>query len=197
MAITKTDICNKALTLVGAAPITNIDDDTNNARVLSNVYETALRSVLAECKWNFATKRILLSVSTFAPEWSHTGESYSYQRPADLIRIFETNDKNAIWREEGEYIFSDTSGLGIKYVYFLDNPGKYPSYFVDAFVDRLCADIAYMIVNSSTLGDKYKNLYESVSLPKAESMNSQTGVQQTIQDDAWENAKYGDMNPAA
>lgn len=192
MAITKTDICNKALTLVGAAPINNIDDDTNNARVLSNVYETALRSVLAAGRWNFATKRILLSVSTYVPEWSHTGESYVYQRPADMIRLFETNDEDATWREEGEYILADTAGLGIKYVYFLDIPGKYPSYFVDAFIDRLCADIAYMIVNSSALGDKYKTLYESVSLPSALSSNAQTGTQQTIKDDAWEMAKYND-----
>ena len=194
MAITKSDICNKALTLIGAAPIVNIDDDTNQARVLSNVYETALRSVLAECKWNFATKRSLLSVSAATPDWSYTGESYVYQKPADLIRIFETNDDDATWREEGEYILSDTTGLGIKYVYYLDNPGKYPPYFVDAFVDRLCSDIAYMIVNSSTLGDKYKLSYESISLPKAQAANAQTGTQQSSKDTAWELAKYNNTN---
>jgi hypothetical protein len=196
MAITKTDICNKALTLVGAAPITNIDDDTNNARVLSNVYETALRSILAECKWNFAVKRALLSVSADTVDWYEIGETYVYQKPADIIRIFETNDRNSVWREEGEYILSDTNGLGIRYVYYLDNPSKYPSLFVDALVDRLCADIAYIIVNSATIGDKYKNLYESVSLPKAMSANAQTGTQQIANDDAWVLAKYSDNNGA-
>jgi hypothetical protein len=194
MAITKTDILNKALTLIGAAPVTNIDDETNNARILSRVYETALRSVLSECKWNFATKRALLSVVTDVPDWYDIGEVYVYAKPIDMIRIWGSNDRNATWREEGDYIYSDTQGLGFRYVYYLDTPSKYPSYFVDALVDRLCADISYAVVNSSTLGDKYKQLYEAVSLPKAQASCSQTGTQQTLQDDAWELAKYQDTN---
>jgi len=63
MAITKTLIINKALTEIGAQPITNIDDDTNNARIINRVYEIALRGILEECNWNFARKRALLSLS--------------------------------------------------------------------------------------------------------------------------------------
>ena len=190
MAITKTDIINKALTLVGAAPIVSIDDDTNNARVASRVYEQALRSILGECKWNFATKRALLSVSSTTMAWDDVGEDIVYTKPSDMIRIFETNDPLAKWREEGDYIISDTSDLGVRYVYYLDTPAKYSSTFVDAFIDKLCSDIAFMIVNSQTLGEQYKKLYEAVSLPKAMSANSQVGTQQTLQDDAWELAKY-------
>jgi hypothetical protein len=197
MSATKTDILNKALTLIGAAPVTNIDDDTNNARILNRVYETSLRSVLSECKWNFATKRILLSASLSTPAWYDSGETYVYQRPTDIVRIYGSNDRDATWREEGEFIYSDTSGLGIRYVQYLDVPSQYPAYFVDAFVDRLCADIAYSIVNSASLGDKWKSTYESVSLAKARSANAQTGVQQTVQDDAWELAKYNDSNSQA
>lgn len=193
MAISKTDILNKALTLIGAAPITNIDDDSNNARILSRVYETALRSVLSEAKWNFATKRSLLSAVTDVPEWFDVGEIYVYQKPADMIRIYGTSSRSASWREEGDLIYSDTTGLGLRYVYFLDTPSKYPSYFSDALIDRLASDIAYAIVNSDALGTKYKNLYETISLPKAQSANAQTGIQQTSTDDAWELAKYNDI----
>ncbi len=101
MAITKTDILNKALTLIGAAPIINIDDDSNNARILNRVYETALRSVLSEAKWNFATKRSLLSVVTDVPEWYDTGETKVYQKPSDMIRIYGMSVSDAAWREEG------------------------------------------------------------------------------------------------
>lgn len=192
MAISKTSLLNKSLTLIGAAPITNIDDDSNNARILNRVYDISLRSILAECKWNFATKRILLTVSTDTMPWSDTGEVYVYIKPADLIRIFGTNDDDASWREEGDYIISDTQGLGVRYVYYLDVPSKYPAIFVDAFVDKLCSDIAYMIVNSVTLGERFKTLYESVSLPKAMAANAQSGIQQVLKDDAWERAKYMD-----
>lgn len=190
MAVTKTSILNRALTLVGAFPITDIDDDTNNARVASRVYELSLRSILSECKWNFATKRENLTVSADTLDWYDTGETIVYTKPTDVIRIFGVSDSAAKWREEGDYIVSDTSSLGIRYVYYLDTPTKYSPPFIEAFIDKLCSDIAYTIVNSQSLGEKYKNLYETVSLPKAMAANSQVGTQQTLQDDAWELAKY-------
>ena len=190
MAVTKTSLINKALTLIGAAPITNIDDDTNNARIVNRVYEISLRSILGECMWNFATKRALLSVLTDTLAWYDTGENIVYQKPTDMIRIFSANVRGSTWREEGDYIVSDSAGLGLRYVYYLDSPTKYPSPFVDAFVDKLASDIAYMVVNSQTLGEKFLEKYEKLSLPKATAANSQTGKQQTLGDDAWEIAKY-------
>ena len=192
MAISKTDMLNKALTQVGANPIVSIDDDTNNARILSRVYEISLRSILSECKWNFATKRASLTLSTDTLDWYETGRTYVYQKPIDMIRIWDPSSNNVSWKEEGDYIISDTSGLGLRYVYYLDVPSKYPAYFVDAFIDRLCSEIAYAIVNSSTLAIQFKELYEGVTLPKAMASNGQSGDQQTLQDDAWEMAKYQD-----
>lgn len=192
MAITKTDILNKALTQVGANPITSIDDSTNNARILSRVYEISLRSILSECKWNFATKRISLTQSADTLDWYDVGNTYIYTKPTDIIRIYGASSASATYKEEGDYIISDTASLGIRYVYFLDTPSKYPAYFIDAFIDRLCSEIAYAIVNSQTLAEKYKELYESVTLPKAMAANSQTGDQQELIDDAWEMAKYQD-----
>lgn len=197
MATSKVDIINKGLTLVGAAPITSIDDNSNNAKVSSRVYDLSLRSVLSACKWNFATKRALLSVLTDTLDWYDAGENIVYQKPIDMIRIFGTNSRAATWREEGDYIVSDTQGLGVRYVYYLDNPSKYSIDFIDALTDKFASDIAFALVNSQTLGEKYKKLYETLSLPKAMSLNSQTGTQQALQDDAWELAKYSNINPNA
>lgn len=195
--LSQTDIINKALTLVGASPVVSIDDDSNNARILKRVYESSLRNILSECKWNFATKRAMLSSSADSLAWYDTGESYVYVKPTDMIRIFGANDSDAIWREEGDYIISDSSALGIRYVYYLSDPNKYSQEFIQAFIDKLCSDIAYAIVNSQSMGQRFKELYESVSLPKAMSANSQSGVQQTMIDDAWEQAKYYNSQPNA
>ena len=116
MAASKTSIINKALTLVGALAVTSIDDDSQNARTVRKIYEIDLRSILSECKWNFATKRLLLSLSADTLDWYDTGEGVVYVRPTDIIKIFETNNVKARWREEGDYIISDTSELGIRYV---------------------------------------------------------------------------------
>jgi len=99
MANSQTSIINKALVLVGAAPVVSINDGTANANVLSNVYEIALQSVLSECKWNFATKRANLSLiasgSTGYPNFLYMGEKFVYQLPSDVIRIFAVNPSNA------------------------------------------------------------------------------------------------------
>lgn len=196
MAISKTEIINKSLTLVGANPITNIDDDTNNARIVNRVFEISLRSILSECKWNFATIRKLLALLDVDLEWYYTGEVYVYQRPINCIRIFGTNDDDATWREEGDYIISDTSGLGIIYVRYFDDTTKFPSSFIEAFSDKLCSDICFMITNSSSKAESFLQKYEQVSLPKARSENAQTGRQQYSKDDAWERARDGEINLA-
>lgn len=190
--ITTTTVINKALRLVGAATVDSIDDGSNNALILTDIYDIALRSILSECKWNFATTRSTLSVTGSALPWYDSGITTVYEKPADLIRIFDTDDDDATWHEEADYIITDTSGLGLRYVFYLDDPSKYSAEFLQAFIDRLCSDIAYAIVNSASLGEKYLTKYEKISLPKAMAANSQGGTQQTIKDDAWELAKYSD-----
>jgi len=197
MAISKVELINKALTLCGANPITSIDDSSNNARIVNRVYESSLRSILSECKWSFATKRRLLSKIATAdePEWSHTNEAYYYQVPADVIRIFGSNDSNAEWRLEGDMIASDTDALGIEYVYFHEDPSKYSASFIEALADKLCADISFMILNSGTKAQAFMEKYNQVSLSKAMAENAQIGTQQVMKDDAWENSKYNNSQP--
>jgi len=195
--MTKTELINKALTLIGATPITSIDDSTNNARVINRVYDSSLRSILSECCWNFATRRKLLVTSSETLDWYDTGLTIIYQKPSDCIRIFGTNDADATWKEEGDLIMSDTTGLGIKYVYYLDTTSKFPSSFSEALVDRLASDVAFMVLNNKTIAQAFLEKYEKVSLPKARSENAQVGTQQVVKDDAWENAKYNDSNVTA
>ncbi len=197
MAVTKTSLVNKALTLCGAAPITNITDDTNNARIVNRVYEIARKSILTECRWNFATTRTTLSLSADSMAWLYTNEVYVYVRPADALRIFGVSDDDTEWREEGDYIIADTSGLGIRYIRDHDDPSKYPPKFLAAFIDKLCSDISFMILNSAPKATAFLEKYNKVSLLKAIAENGQTGVQQYMKDNAWELAKYFNTNPAA
>jgi len=192
MAVSKTSLCNHALTLCGAAPITNITDDTNNARVLNRVYEVTRKSILTECRWTFATSRATLSLSAVTMPWEHDGEAYVYVRPSHALRIFETSDRNAIWREEGDYIISNTASLGIKFVYDHDDPSKYPSSFAEAFIDKLAANICYMILNSASKAEGFITKYEGVSLPKAMAESAQTGEQLDPPDDGILSVKLHD-----
>ena len=191
MAISRTELINKALTLVGAEPVVNIDDDTRNARVTNRVYELSLKSILSEAPWVFALQRKLLSQVTDTLEWYDTGEVYLYQRPNECIRIFRANDAKAAWKMVGDKIISDTNGLGVEFVYFNNTPSTYTASFVEAFVDKLCSDISFMILNSKTVAENFLEKYEKVSLSKALAENAQIGTPMYMQDDAWVLAKGG------
>lgn len=189
MAISRTEICNKALTLLGANAIVNITDDNQNARVLNRVYELALRSILSEAPWVFALRRALLALSADSLAWYDDSETYVYVRPNEMIRIFRSNDTDSIWREHGTYIVSDTSDLGLEYVFYNNTPSTYTSSFAEAFVDKLGSDIAFMILNSKTVAENFLEKYEKVSLAKALAENAQIGTPPTMKDDAWDRAK--------
>lgn len=196
MAIDKNKIINKALVKLGARPITSISDGTDEAETMENLYEMALRSILSECLWTFATKRLLLTQLSETIPWNNEKEtlSYIYQRPPDAIRCFETNDSDAYWREEGDTIVSDTSGLGVKYTFYMTDSSKYRPSFADALSDRLAYEAAYPILNSRSKTEDILQIYEGISLPKAMSDNAQTGTPMEMNDDYWLDARHGGAN---
>lgn len=197
MSVSKVSLSNKALTLCGASPITSLSDETQNARVVNRIYEISRKSILGEGMWTFALTRTTLTVSADAMAWYETDEAYVYTRPSNAVRIFGVSDKYATWREEGDYIISDTASLGIVFVHDHDNPAKYPPAFLEAFIDKLCSDICFMLLHSATKAEAFLKKYNEVSLPKALSANSQTGKFMKIIDDAWERSKFYNNNPEA
>lgn len=197
MAITKSEIVSRALVKLGARPVTNLEDDlTPESETMLNLYTIALESLLCETLWTFATKRVLLTLLAEDPVWSNEKEvlQFVYLKPIDSLRIFETNDTAAYWREEAGKILSDTAGLGVKYVFRNENTATYPTYFALALSDKLAMDAAYPILNSNSKTQDMMQQYERISLPKAKSENAQIGTPKTLNDDYWVNSRYGGPN---
>ena len=195
---TTVSICNKALVLCGASPITSLTQDTPNARALNDVFEISRKSFLTECRWNFSlTRSTLATISTATIAWLHDEEAYAYTRPANALRIWQMSDIEAIWREEGDILISNTASLGTLYTWDHSDMGLWRQKAVDAFIDKLCSDICFMILNSGTKAQAFLEKYEKVTLPKAMSEDSQTGTHQEVIDDYWLKSKYGNEgNPA-
>lgn len=199
MPFSKANIVNKALVKLGSRPVVNLEDDGTDESVTAlNLYDIALEALLSETLWTFATKRKLLQTTTDPIAFSVNYEdlAYSYQRPIDAIRIFQTNDQAAYWKEEGDQILSNTAGLGVIYTFRNEVTETYPVYFVDALADRLAADMAYPLLNSMSKTEDMNKAYERVSLPKAKSQNGQVGTAKELNDNYWINARLGGPNVA-
>ena len=60
-ATTAIDVCNRALVLIGASPMTSFEDGSNEALVAVNLYEDTCRSTLVNTRWRFASNQKILN----------------------------------------------------------------------------------------------------------------------------------------
>lgn len=187
-----TSVINYALVLCGANTVSTITDDTPNARALNSVYDFCRKNFLTDNKWAFSTTRSTLStVATTTFAYLQNDESFVYTKPTGSLRIWEVSAPGSIWREEGDYIASNSANLGVKFSFDQTDHTKWQPAAVEAFCYKLASEIAFQIMNSATKAESLKKFYEEVKLPQAMIKNSQTGDQQQVLDDSWEGSKYG------
>lgn len=187
----KVTIVNRALSLLGAEPITALTEGTPEADIANRMYDESRRAILSETLWNFAKKRVLLNEIDEDPAWQLDQVRNIFQLPSDIIRIFGISDRNAIWLIEQDRLLANVNEIGIIYVFNLEDTTKFSASFTDAFADKLAADMCYQVINSNTEAKLLLEKYDGVSLPKAMTENSQEGTPPEILDDLWTLAKYG------
>lgn len=187
----KVTIVNRALSLLGAEPITSLSDNTPEAQIASRFYDTSRKAILSEAPWDFALKRDELNQTTDTVEWYENQENFIFQLPSDIIRIWRISSDSVNWRIEQEYLICDSDEVGILYVFDQTDTTKYSPSFVDAFADKLAADMCYAVINSNTEAKLLLEKYEGQSLPKATAINAQTGTPREVDDNLWSLAKYG------
>lgn len=88
-ALTNIDICAQALILLGEVPISSFEDDTDAARICSNMYPTFKNSLVSMYKWRITMKKRQLSRLTDPPlnEWD-----FRYQLPSDMFALKAVQD---------------------------------------------------------------------------------------------------------
>jgi len=82
------DVCNDALSQIGASVITALDDGSVNANHCTRLYPQLRKGLLRSHHWNFAEDRIELAQDATAPAFEF---SFSYTLPANLLKIKEYN----------------------------------------------------------------------------------------------------------
>lgn len=166
----KIEICNLALTGLGADRIVALTDDTENARKLNAVYTRLLRAMLRLHPWNFAAKEATLATLAVTPLLDY---DYAFQLPSDYVRIVKTDlDPSDTYKIVGKRIYCNVDNLKIKYVYFADDPNEYDDTFIDAFAARLASELAFAISNNESLQKTAIAIYKE-KLREAKTIDSQ------------------------
>lgn len=179
--MTKLDIINRALGLIGSNPIASLTENTRSAETMARFYTQSLKSILSETSWCFAMKRSLLQPAQAVPVF---GGGIYFILPNDFIRIFETTCSGT-WKIEGGYLWAKDSSVGIYYVSMNDDPDKYPASFIDAFAYRLASDVCFDLTGELQLSAQLLELYKGEFLPIAKAFNARSKSPEQVQDDGW------------
>lgn len=189
------EVCNHALTKLGADRITGLTDESKGARAIAAVYDRLLAAELQRNRWTFAMKRASLPALVEVPLW---GYSLAYNLPVDCMSLVWVEgaaqalglsdlleDSQAPYMIEGRKILTDLPApLRIRYVSMVEDATKWDPSFWDAFAARLAFEICEDVTQSTSKADKLWGEYRT-SIAQARRLAAIQGPPQSLPDDSW------------
>ena len=154
------DICNSALNNIGATNIISLTEDSKAARVCNQRYPVVRDAVFRAHPWNCLIQRLELAAGT-APVFEF---DFSYPLPNDpfCLRVLEVDgeDDGVTYEVEGRNIITDESTMKIKYIARVLDANEYDALLIETIAARLSSELAYPLVNSTSLQAQLFNIYE-------------------------------------
>jgi len=203
------DICNSALSMVGAASIMSLTDNSREARVCNLQYDSNRRDELRKHYWNFALKRVSLAPDTAAPAFDY---AYQFTLPPDCLRIAIPNDAYLDWQLEGRKILTNSikspfssnvvnsqgvvvttatvsPQLNLKYVSDVTDATQFDPSFYNVLTISLAVDICETLTQNSGKKRDLKQDYKD-AVVEARTADAFENLPADAPDDAWWLVRY-------
>ena len=150
-------ICNSALNQLGAASITALTDNSKNARLCNERYETVRDAVYRSHPWNCLIKRQNLAQDATAPDW---GFAKQFTLPSDCLRVLTLDAYNSDYKVEGRKILCNESAIRIVYIAQITDPNEMDVLLRETIAAGIAADMSYAITANlqvaKLMNEKYK-----------------------------------------
>lgn len=162
----QTEICNSALTLLGADSINAITDQGNSARALNAVWNLERDSELRKHIWKFSITRANLPALAKAPvNGPYTAQ---FELPSGCLRVIQVGNSNFDWPgvdlsdfrsgptnddyiiEGGMVLTNLAPPISIRYVQQVTDPTLWDACFTAAFAARLARATCFRITQSTS-----------------------------------------------
>ena len=199
MSVSKVEICNIALQLIGDESIISLSDGTTQAEQCNFRYDSARRSVLEMHPWNFALSRGSLSLSATTPVFDF---SHQFTLPNDCLRVIATdkeldtvynsdpyfNGYKTIgfqssfaagrdrYKIEGRNLLYDDDTCFILYLRNEENTTLFSPLFVEALALFLASRIAYKITGSRSMERELLDEFDNYMVRIARTVDAQQGT---------------------
>jgi len=160
VALTKFDICSRALIGLDRESISSFSDDSKEAEVASLLYEGVYHSELSSYQWNFATTTIEISREVATP--TDTNWTYQFALPSDWLRTINVTDPNGNdidYTERGGKVLANGERAFLLYQAIIVE-SSLPAYFVDSLQARLKAEFAEPLSGEGNVIDRAWGEYD-------------------------------------
>ncbi len=145
-------VCSNALLLLGDDPIASFDENSERARLCSNLWPMVRNDFLRRHTWACTRKRVILAPEATTPDFDW---AYQFLLPGDWVRTIQIGEIGSRdpYQMEGRRILADTSTLYFVYVWANTDTEQWDSAMVDAACAEMCARLAYPITQSASLAE--------------------------------------------
>lgn len=192
-------ICNRALQILGADPITALSESNDRSRALTIAYSAVRDAELERRNWRFAIKRDSLAALADTPIADY---AYQYQVPNDFLRLIHGGDlvpypntsdyrgsSDALWSREGDRILTDLGApLSIRYIAKITDVSMYSPSFCEALAARIAVEIAERLTQSSSKKADAMAAYKQ-AIREATKSNAFDQAPESIGDGSWVTAR--------
>lgn len=181
----ETALCNLALTRLGHQQISSLDEASKAGRLCKLHYGPTRDAVLRAHPWNFAVKRVTLSLDVATPNHEY---AYQHSLPSDFLRIIRTDYEaagygTADYRIEGLKLVADDSVVKIEYIARIEDVSQFDALFVDVLAQRLAAEVCVALTDNANMAKNTWEIYD-LKLREARGVDAQEGRPRDIE--AWE-----------
>lgn len=190
------EICNSSLNMLGANNITALTEDSKNARLLNQRYESVRDSVFRSHTWNCLIKRVELAADSDTPTHEY---SYQYTLPADCIRVLKVGghhngsssdlDSGQKFKIEGRKLLTDETTIYLIYIFKNTDPNEYDTLLIETIAARLASELCYAITASTSLAGQMYELYNQ-KLREARFVDATEGTADNIDSSSFINSRY-------
>jgi len=181
MAVNELEICNAALSRLGAPPITSLSGSDKRSVACSLNYSRIRDSLLRSHPWNFAIKRVELNDSGIVPAFEF---SNSFILPSDFLKALRLETSDEEYRLESGYLLCNNSTAKLLYVARVTDTTKFDPMFDVALELMLASTISYSLVQSVSL--KTSLMEElNIVLRDVRSANAQEGTPYNFEFNEW------------
>lgn len=190
------EICNIALTRLGADSIRSFDEDNKRARLSQIMYKHIRDLFLEDYEWTFNTKYKQLALLSGE---EHPQFSFIYSVPSDCFYARQLLDSNGTisskvkWEVYSKKIATNVENAWLRYSLMITATGFFPMYFVEAVAAQVAAELAPAIVQDKNRYNALLKIAEA-RLYQARDKDAELGIEYLFRDNDPENDTF--VNPA-